>query len=482
MPGTFADFVSKNPSVAQPAAPIPTKGTSFSDFVNTQGIQPNNDVTPADPRASIPQTDPQAGLGTAWSNLLNLSNKAKAGIEENFNPLKLLSGAAKGAIGTVRDLANTGERIMNTPLKAIGLMPKDEKTGIEQLAPNAEQDLKATSNAERLGKVGEFIGEMALPIDEIGKGISNVGKGLEYNKAIKNVDALVGAATQGTSEAAQAAKRALTSFDTTGVKDAASYASAAKERIGAIAEKSSAILRGIDNSPKPVYEYLVKSGKIATNPVVDAVEHLEELYNKTGDTKGIDWIEKIKDKIKFNGLPNAKNTIGLTLEEVNNLAKTYNSEFSEKAFSKRTGEALTNVNAQLIENTRSGLKTAVKNLLPPDARMVFDHLDKSMSDLLTVKDSAETVAEKANALKQKIDQTPGLGGKIKSTIGMVFSPKEWVLNALGKEPGTLNALQISKKLPKYLDLIDIALGKKGGAFEDSVMKMADEMLSKLKPK
>lgn len=90
---------------------------------------------------------------------------------------------------------------------------------------------------------------------------------------------------------------------------------------------------------------------VSTNYVKTSLDHLKELYTKTGDVR----MAKDIDDLLFK----AQNE-GITRLDVNNISRIYNREFGKKAFSARTGDPLTSVNAQLYETVRRGLKSKAR--------------------------------------------------------------------------------------------------------------------------
>ena len=93
------------------------------------------------------------------------------------------------------------------------------------------------------------------------------------------------------------------------------------------------------------------AGKIIKQNIVSkALDQLEELYTKIGDTVGSANIKEARKIAMKDGLTNL---------EINDLARVYGEEFGSKAFNK-VGDALTSVNAQMYENTRKGLKSLAR--------------------------------------------------------------------------------------------------------------------------
>lgn len=267
-----------------------------------------------------------------------------------------------------------------------------------------------------------------------------------------------GQVIQGKTEDIAAAKRTLSSTDTTGVKTYKDLQTKLNSEIKPLAQQVDTELSK-DPTARPIstFEKTVGEGTNATkiNYVQEAINNLKELYSKTSDAKGISDMNKIDGKV--DGIRNEdgtikKNATGLTNKEVNDLSRKYGNEFGKKAFSKTSGDPLTSVNAQKFENIRQGLKeTARQGLGGPEAKA----LDAKLSDLYDTKDLVDKQVERVNAAAQKttkVGTIPKIGGKIMRAAG---SPFRAVGNALGMEGegGMLSPTEVESNLPKNLKTI-----------------------------
>jgi hypothetical protein len=125
-----------------------------------------------------------------------------------------------------------------------------------------------------------------------------------------------------------------------------------------------------------------KSGaEVSTNYVKDSIDHLKELYEKTGDPVKAGNMGELLAKAE---------TGGLTRKEVNDLARTYGSEY--KAFNKTTGERLTSVSSEAYEVARRGLDDTAKEL------------DSTISSLYNTKRLMEQNAAASMKLQQKYNE------------------------------------------------------------------------------
>ena len=142
---------------------------------------------------------------------------------------------------------------------------------------------------------------------------------------------------------------------------------------------------------------------------------------------------------------------------MNDLARKYGREFGNKAFSK-LGDPLTSVNAQAFENTRKGVKEAVRSQMPDD---VAKTLDKSMSDLINTNRLVKKMEERVNALYQKakkrgvLEQVARKAADIVNvaTFGTISG---FVSRLLPSNVGlkVLNSIDLEKALSKNLNKLD----------------------------
>lgn len=164
------------------------------------------------------------------------------------------------------------------------------------------------------------------------------------------VAGMVGKIVQGNADDIAKGSEALRLIDTSGVETYDDLAGALNEKIKAIAKSQDDTLAKVPG--KFAAEALEKTTKVGektakSNAVKDALTHLEELYGKIGEQEDMLRIQNLGEKA-------AKE--GLSVKEINDIAREYGGEFGKKAFSERTGEALTSVNARLYETVRKGVK------------------------------------------------------------------------------------------------------------------------------
>lgn len=149
---------------------------------------------------------------------------------------------------------------------------------------------------------------------------------------------------------------------------------------------------------------------ISKDYMSDVIDNLTELYTKWWD---------IDKQAKILNVKELYNKWLLKIKDGNDLLRVYSSEFGDKAFSKASWDPLTSVSAQQYENIRKWAKELLRSQFTDDWLKL---LDESYSKWVKTLELIDKMAEKVNALKQKI--------KPMSTI-------EWLANKTGK---VLNAV------------------------------------------
>ncbi len=294
----------------------------------------------------------------------------------------------------------------------------------------------------------------------IKKGVDVTSDVVDKFKPKKTPEQAVGQVTQALPKDANAVGRAITKIDTAGVETYADFAKKIKDSIPDLAKKVD------DELLKDTSSYLLKDlalqtesagGKaVRTNYVQKAIEDLAELYTKVGDNTEAQNIKELLVKAT---------TKGLSKKEVNDLARIYGQEFGEKAFGK-TGDALTSVNAQAFENTRSGLKTTARQNLSKDAQI----LDKQLADIYTLQRYNNKMVDAVAKLKNRVNER-GLGEKIGHFVtkygdiltGGTLRGLVGGLLPRGVGNKVLNALDLEEALKKNLEVINKALDAKDDA-------------------
>lgn len=325
---------------------------------------------------------------------------------------------------------------------------------------------------------GAFRGAVETAASPVTKAGNVFGRGAPAEETAaptsKNTDA-AGKIVQGTTGDAATAARVLSQVSTKGVK---TYGDLSESLGQAIKDNLTKTDLEHAKNPEPVKmsNLTEKStsnvgGKATTakiNYVQTALTHLQELYRKTQDPANLARIRGTIQKAK---------TTGLTSSEINGIAREYGNEFGNKAFSKRTGDPLTSVNAQAYENVRSGVKNTARSLLPDDAAKA---LDKHTSDMIRVKKLVDAMGKKVNSLEQRVVKrnivekvARGLGSAIDfATFGgpKAFVQKLFFPSNVGLK--TMNSIDLENQLQGNLKQIRSFENASDDTFAGAIVRAA----------
>lgn len=323
----------------------------------------------------------------------------------------------------------------------------------------------ARGAASAMGKGAEFDAAMSKIAAPATKGIPMVTKPVV--NAIKNIipksaEATVegtktdvaGKIVQGDIKESKVAASVLPNIDTSKVK---TYEDLSKTLDTNIKSNLKAVDTEFEKNPTPVkmdtleqtHGATEESAGVKINYVKEALSGLQELYQKTKDPANQARIEALTAKAEKDGL---------TPTEINKVAREYGTEFGSKAFSKRSGDPLTSVNAQAYENVRSGVKDTARGLLEGDKAQT---LDKNTSDMIKVKGLVDTMKEKVNSLEQRVTKR-GVFEKVGRALGHVvdvatlgtlksFVQKLFFPSNVGLK--TMNSIDLQEKLSKNLEML-----------------------------
>lgn len=322
-----------------------------------------------------------------------------------------------------------------------------KKAGQEAVEQSAKLGSKTAKTAKELGeqtvKVGGNVIEKTKPI--VSQAV------FPKPTPIK----AVGEVLQGLPSDVKKSIKGLSSLDIDGVKTFSDLNKKISNKISELAQQVDADLL-LDTSKTKLDDLIVTAkstgGKVVeSNPVKNALNQLDELYEKIGDVVESANIKELIEK--------ATNE-GLTKIEINNLARKYGSEFGSKAFGKM-GDALTSVNAQMYENTRKALKNIARSGISGDVAKASDDI---MTSLYNTQRLVEKNIVAVNKLKQKIAERGLLekfgnfvakysdiltGGTIRGLVGGLL-PR-------GAGYKVMNALDIEKNLERNLKIIKEAI-------------------------
>jgi len=268
--------------------------------------------------------------------------------------------------------------------------------------------------------------------------------GLSAGQFADTLDEVTGQIIQGKTKDIPPARRALTDLDTRGVETYDDLAQIEREKIGATANKLDDLLAK-DPTLYQADDLMVKAGAVEIRPVNDALDHLEELYRASGEVDEVLRIQTLKTKLAEKGL---------TVLEVNQVAREYGWTFKRRAFTK-LGEPKTAVTALRSEGTRKNIKRITRDLIDdPAAEM----LDRAMYDLFRLMERTEVMAEKVNALAQRVSKRGMIEKMARATGAAVdritfggpkaFITKLFFPSNVGLK--TLNSLDLERLLAKNL--------------------------------
>lgn len=243
------------------------------------------------------------------------------------------------------------------------------------------------------------------------------------------------------------ATRALTDIDTTDIRTYDELNNRLSDRITALSRSVDERLAQDTNLYTPTQ--LAKTTKvgdevITEDAVKNAIQGLENAYELSGEPVNAARVRQLAAKYERDGL---------SLVELNNLAREYGIEFRSRAFT-RIGEPKQGYNADLYENTRKSLKTTVRDQMSDD---LAKQLDAKMSDIYSTLDLTNKIENTVAKLEQRISNrtfAQKVGGAITSTADMLTGGvlRGAVSKLLPSNMGNkaMNSLEIQAELQKNL--------------------------------
>jgi hypothetical protein len=285
------------------------------------------------------------------------------------------------------------------------------------------------------------------------------------------VDTAVGRILQGKPGDIEAGRKALSGIDTEGVKTYAELNTRLDESMSALGARQDAELEKftqVYRADELTKQTEVGDTLVSQSPVNDALDGLQDAYLKSGDAVNAERIVQLR---------NTLDTQGLTLKQLNDLAREYGREFKRLAFDK-LGNAKQGFNAQNFESVRRDVKSVVRDRLPDD---VSKEIDLQMSSLFSTKTLVDKMEVKVNALEQRIKNrslAQKAGGAIAdvadlATFGVL---RGFVQKLLPSNVGlkTANSADLERELVKNLKEIDKLLDLKD---EKKFMEGLDDLIN-----
>lgn len=455
--------------------------------------------------ATQPQEQPKDTIGSRVGNVINTAGKnvqeaisgegqyagqspITRGIEATasaFNavPQTVLAAAPQ----PVRQASEAVGDVVGTGFKAL----TDLIGSNEELQKWTQKHPEATNAILEVAKGAQASGQIAGTILSAKGAADSIQKSVDVTKNVagrattklidnstalikpqKDLQATVGEVLQGKPKDISKGVEALKSVDTAGVK---TY----KELSGRVDDSISKLSKVVDDelsqdvSKTPLQELTTslktKSGNVVqTNYVDTALKHLKELYESTGDVRGVADIDELTKLAK---------TEGLTKLEINDIARVYNTEFGSKAFSK-VGEPLTSVNAQLYETIRKGVKGKAREGIGGEAAKAAD---KTISNLYNTKTLVGKNVDAVNKLQQKIAERGVFekAGYLVSKYADVLSGgtiRGFVGGILPRGAGykTMNAIDLESRLQRNLQIIEKASKASSDAQMTSILAQLEK--------
>lgn len=321
---------------------------------------------------------------------------------------------------------------------------------VRKTAPKVGQGLE--KGQQTLEKAARVTGEAVDTFAEARKPARVAAQQEKVNEAVSRITQ-AGADTRAISQA----KRALSEIDTTDVKTYTDL----NTRIG---DKIEALSKSVDDElsqytevykPETLGKYTKVGGKtVVENPVQDALDGLETAYIKSGEVPKAEAVKQLREKL---------NSQGLTVSELNQVAREYGIEFKDRAFNKM-GEAKAGYNAENYENVRKGVKDVLRERLPDD---VTKELDSKISDLYSTRNLTEKIEDKIAKLHQRIKNrtlAQKVGGAAADIADLLSfgTLRGFVGRILPSNVGNkaMNSIEIEAELRKNLKQIDKLLEMK----------------------
>lgn len=368
--------------------------------------------------------------------------------------LNIGAGAVNAALSPLAAPFKPVSKVLQTSAEGYAGIPAVQKFAQSKAGQVTSQALEPIANAGTIAQGALLGAEVPKIKTAVNTGIDLMNKGgdiiqkqeaaasqarAEVSQAKANVksSAIAGKVVQGDIKDVPKAQKALTQIDTKGIKTYQDLGNALDKKITQVAQLQD---KALGTRPETInLQDLTSNGH---NFVNDAIQQIKDFFTKTNDVQGL------KD---ITALENKANTKGLTIKEVNDLARQHGQKLN--AYN-ANGELASGLSKQAAENTRQGLKSTVRTFMGDKA---LQGSDTQLSNLIQTKDLVNTVAEKVNTLAQKIQQR-GLLGKIGYGIGKIVDTatghalKNFVNYFIPRGEGlkTLNALDLQAQLAKNL--------------------------------
>lgn len=326
------------------------------------------------------------------------------------------------------------------------------------VAKNVAKSKNLTSLSSKIAKAETALNPIKLQADALRTVKTWAGKVKQSIFPTKSFDDIVLEVTQGKVTDIPAFTKTISEIDTSKIKTYNELSGSFWEKITDLVKLQDSNLSKIDNIAPDSLITTSKWGTIKKNFVKQAMDDLEELYETIDDLDGQERIVNLKAKTQISEI------------DINDLAREYNVEFGKKAFSQRTWDPLTSVNAEKFETTRKWVKNSLRERLPDDTAKA---IDTELSNLYSSKLLTDKMAANVINLSKKIEQR-GLIENISrwlwKTIDILSlrSARGFLTSFLPSNVGNkiLNAVTIEGNLAKNLKRLE-QLNKKESKLKDA---------------
>jgi hypothetical protein len=403
-----------------------------------------------------------------------------------FSPLSVAQKEVEQVPVVGKPLSNLATNIFNLPaaayktvagriqsgLSAIGLTPERERNALSALAnvfgqsnvtPEEYQNLaRTTTESGALGTqllagmlAGKIVGYMAkeyrpsTPMEVAqAKALKEYGKGEEAKQLASRISQVK------TKEQVPQAQRVLVGTDLSKTRTYEGAKNVIQNRITNISNKLDEALAK-DKRAMPLQDLsssIDVEGKTYThNFVQDALSQMWDFYKKTNNVQGAAKIRSWMDKA---------NTAGLTIKDVNDIAKQHGRDLN--AFN-ANGELSSGLSKQAAENTRQGVKDIARTKFN---NPIYNEADATLSDLITTRDAMSKMAGDVFNAKKRLPQL-GLAGK---TLNLGIKALDFISrHAIGKlqqilgkqtSTGSMTKIAIEEALQNNLKKFNDLVGSK----------------------
>lgn len=500
-----------NAKYGKPISTLPKgNSTSFADMWKTEPVKTPQQI------ATKKVVDDIAGTNLSPSSIIAIGKRyisgvgesAKSGLKQTKegymeavnakNPLQLVEKSIKAASGAASAITSPIAPLLEPISQGVDLAADKISNikGVQKFAGTKAGEVTSRV-AEDVANLANIAGTVAGGIEAVGKapgvikgvgekvattatdmktGITDAVKVIKEKNMIRDaaqVDNLAGKIVQGEATDIASAQKALSSVETKGIKTYSDLTSAFDDKIKNVSKKLDQHLEESPIHQNPLQigdmEATIKVGDqiVRHNFVDDAINQLTDFYNKTGDITKETIMKQLKEK---------GDTTGLTVKEVNDLAKLHGQELN--AFN-ANGELASGLKKQAAENTRKGLKTTAREIYGDP---LFQTADNELTNLIKTRDLVKDVEAKVLNLKQKVTQR-GFGEKTGRLVFQVVDKltggglKGFIQSFVPRGEGLkiMNALDLERALGKNLKKLDKAINAK------TELEMTKQLNDILKP-